>query len=355
MSISEKSCGFQHGGKDVKLYTLTNKKGMVAEISNYGGIVTRLLAPDKSGTMADIVLGYNDIQDYIKATPYFGCLVGRYGNRIGGGTFELNGETYSLALNEGGIRHLHGGEKGFDKVVWDAEPVERENENVLRLTYVSPDGEEGYPGTLSVQVDYRLTDNNELAIDYTATTDKDTVVNLTHHSYFNLAGDGSGDILDHIVQVNATKYTPVDSNLIPTGEIVPVAGTPLDFTTTRKIRNQIGHDFEQLKFVGGGIDHNYVLDKKNNEMLLAAKIKEPTTGRLLEVYTTEPGMQFYTGNMLDGTLRGKTGKIYEKHAGFCMETQHFPDSPNKPEFPSTELKSGETYRHNTVYRFGVEQ
>ncbi|MBD3322447.1 MAG: galactose-1-epimerase [Chitinivibrionales bacterium] len=344
-----------HDGREIKVFTLGNKRGLAADISNFGGIVTRLLAPDKSGAPADIVLGYSDVTHYITESPYFGCLVGRYGNRIGGGTFELNGETFNLALNENGVRHLHGGTRGFDKVVWDAEPIKKENEVVLRLRYVSPDGEEGYPGTLSVEVDYRLTEKNELAIDYTATTDKDTVVNLTHHSYFNLAGDGAGDILDHIVQINAAHYTPVDPNLIPNGEIAPVSGTPLDFSTARRIGEQAGKDFEQLKIVGGGIDHNYVLDKKDNELLLAAKVREPSSGRLMEVYTTEPGMQFYTGNMLDGTLKGKTGAIYKKHSGFCMETQHFPDSPNKPEFPSTVLRPGDTYRHSTVYRFGAAQ
>jgi aldose 1-epimerase len=344
--------GTADDGTPVSLYTLKNSKGMEARITNYGGILVSLLVPDKNGRVDDVVLGYDSLSNYIKSSPYFGCLVGRYGNRIAKGKFTLDGKEYTLAVNNG-ANTLHGGLKGFDKVVWDAKEQQGKRGLSLVLKYLSKDGEEGYPGNLHVKVTYTLTENNELKIDYTATTDKATVVNLTHHSYFNLAGAGKGDILKHELMINAKKFTPIDEGLIPTGELKSVAGTPFDFTTPAEIGARINAADEQLKF-GKGYDHNFVLDKKGKGLSLAARVEEKRTGRVMEVLTTEPGMQFYSGNFLDSTNIGKGGVPYKFRYGFCLETQHFPDSPNKPDFPTTELKPGKTYSTNTVYRFLVK-
>lgn len=331
-------------GVAVDLYTLTNAKGMEARITNYGGIIVSLTAPDRTGKFADVVLGFDSLDGYLKPNPYFGALIGRYGNRIANGRFTLDGKEYTLATNNNG-NALHGGIKGFDKVVWN---VRDASDKSLQLTYVSKDGEEGYPGNLSVTVIYTLTDDNELKINYSAFTDKKTVVNLTNHSYFNLAG--GGDILKHELTLNAEQFTPVDKGLIPTGELRKVAGTPFDFTQSTAIGARIDSKDEQIVF-GGGYDHNFVLSNAPSPLRQAAAVYEPTTGRVLEVYTTEPGVQFYTGNFLDGTITGKGGTVYNKRTGFCLETQHFPDSPNKPNFPSTALAPGARYDTTTVYQF----
>jgi aldose 1-epimerase len=323
---------------------------MQAGIITYGGIVTMLTAPDKSGKFADVVLGMDDLPGYLKEKDYFGALIGRYGNRIGHHQFTLNGQTYTLADNNN-TATLHGGLVGFDKHVWTAKPGTSPDGPSLELTYVSKDGEEGFPGTLTTKVVYTLTNKNELNIDYTATTDKPTVVNLTNHSYFNLAGPGSGDILSHEVMIAADKFTPVDEVLIPTGELKDVKGTPFDFNTATAIGARINQPDQQLKF-GKGYDHNWVLNKPAGTMGKAAEVHEPTTGRVMEVWTTEPGLQFYTGNFLDGTLKAK-GKSFDLRGAFCMETQHYPDSPNKPAFPTTELKPGATYHTTTSYRFSA--
>ena len=338
------------GGEDVRLYTLTNRNGMTARITNYGGIVVSLEVPDRSRVLGDVVLGYGDVEKYIQNSPYFGAIVGRYGNRIASGHFSLNGETYTLATNNGS-NHLHGGIKGFDKMVWTAEPFSRGADSGLVLTYTSPDGEEGYPGTLDVKVTYTLIHEDALRIDYEATTDKPTVVNVTNHSYFNLKDGGRSSTLDHDVQIFANSFTPVDETLIPTAEIRPVDGTPFDFRQLVAIGARIDQENEQLEF-GLGYDHNFVLNREQERLVLAARVYEPETGRVMEVSTTEPGVQFYSGNFLDGTIAGKGGAVYQQRAGFCLETQHFPDSPNRPEFPSTALEPGQTYRSATVYRFG---
>lgn len=346
MSITKTYFGKTNDGQAVDLYTLTNANKMTIKITNYGGIVTSITAPDKNGELDDVVLGFDTLEKYLEGHPYFGAIVGRYGNRIAKGQFTLKGVTCKLAANNG-ENHLHGGIKGFDKVVWKAKEIKRENEVGVRLSYLSKDGEEGYPGNLSAVVTYTLTNGNELKIHYEAGTDKLTPVNLTHHSYFNLGGAGSGDILGHVLTLHADRYTPVDEGLIPTGELKPVKDTPMDFTTSTEIGKRI-HE------VKGGYDHNYVLNNWNEVqpfLRLAAKVKEPVSGRVMEVWTTEPGMQFYSGNFLDGTITGKKGKVYHKHYGFCLETQHFPDSPNKPNFPSTILGPGEKYTHTTVYTF----
>ena len=338
-------------GRTVELYTLTNRRGVEAKIITYGGAVVSLKVPDRNGKLEDVVLGYDHLDDYLKGTSYFGALIGRYGNRIGNGRFTLNGIEYKLAANNG-ANHLHGGPKGFDKVVWNARPLEVKNGVALALTYLSRDGEEGYPGNLSVAVTYTLTDNNELKIEYSATTDKDTIVNLTHHSYFNLAGQASGDILNHQLLIDADRFTPTDAGSIPTGELRSVKGTPFDFTKATAIGERIGNDDEQLKF-GKGYDHNWVLNGKVGTLRPVAKVFEPTTGRRLEVWTTEPGLQFYSGNFLDGSQIGKGGKAYQLRSGFCLESQHYPDSPNKPGFPSTVLRRGSKYQTSTIYKFSA--
>ena len=352
-TITSEPFGTLPSGEAVTLFTLTNANGMVARVIDYGGIILSLTAPDSEGRFDDVTLGYETLSDYLDATPYFGALIGRYGNRIADGRFELDGQVFELAKNNG-PNHLHGGVKGFDKVLWDAEPFERADEVGLVFRRTSPDMEEGYPGDLSATVTYTLTDENELIFDYEATTDEATPVNLTQHAYFNLAGDGKGDILDHVLTINADHFTPVDSTLIPTGEIRPVAGTPLDFREPTPIGARVDEDDEQLRY-GLGYDHNFVLNRSEDDSLvLAARLFEPTTGRVMEVYTTEPGIQFYSGNFLDGSLTGKNGVVYEHRYGLALETQHFPDSPNKPDFPSTILRPGETYRSTTVYRFKTE-
>ncbi len=338
----------------IKLYTLKNESGMTVCVTNYGAIVTSIIVPDRNGKRADVALGYDRVEDYINAVdkPYFGAVVGRYGNRIAKGEFTLDGETYSLLKNNG-ENHLHGGAIGFDKVVWTVdEYVEGQS---LTLSYLAKDKEEGYPGNLQLKITYTLTDDNSLVVDYHATTDKATPVNVTQHTYFNLKGEGQGTILDHKLMLNAKKFTPVDESLIPTGEMPTVAGTPFDFTTPKAIGRDIGQQNEQLVF-GLGYDHNWILDTdgKEGELSLAAQVHEPSSGRVMEIYTTEPGIQFYCGNFLDGRLKGKSGKPYVHRGGFCLETQHFPDSPNQPNFPSTILKPGETYDSKTVFKFSTK-
>ena len=350
MNITQEPFGTLPDGRTAELYTLRNNHGVVVKISNYGGIVTSIKVPDRNGRLGDVVLGYDNLDGYLKATPYFGCLVGRYGNRIARGHFTLDGTTYTLATNNY-PNALHGGVVGFDKRLWTAHPVQRPEGQSLELSYVSPDGEEGYPGTLTVRAVYTLTQDNGLRLDYTATTDKATVVNLTQHSYFNLAGQG--DILGHEVQINSSRFTPVDSTLIPTGELRPVEGTPFDFRKPTAIGARIGQDDEQLKF-GGGYDHNFVIDGATGKLTLQARVQEPTTGRILEVLSTEPALQFYSGNFLDGTITGKGGWVYKHRNGFCMEPQHYPDSPNQPAFPSVVLRPGQTYKNTIIFRFGVK-
>jgi aldose 1-epimerase len=338
-------------GQSVDIYTLTNSHGAEAKITNYGGIVTSLKVPDRTGRLADVVLGFDNLDAYLKGHPYFGAIIGRYGNRIAKGRFSLNGVEYKLAVNNG-ANHLHGGIKGFDKVVWNARPLKVPNGAALELTYLSKDGEEGYPGNLSVKVTYTLTNANELKIEYSATTDKDTVVNLTHHSYFNLAGQGEGDILKHKLFINANRFTPTDEGSIPTGELRSVRNTPFDFLKVTEIGARINEPDQQLQF-GKGYDHNFVLNGRMGTMRLGAQVYESGTGRVMEVWTTEPGLQFYTGNFLDGTLTGIDGKVYNLRYGFCLETQHYPDSPNQAKFPSTVLKKGGRYHTVTVYKFST--
>jgi aldose 1-epimerase len=338
----------------VDLYTLTNASGMEVRVVTYGGIILSLRVPDRDGKLGDVVLGYDALARYFKASPYFGSIIGRYGNRIARGRFTLDGKEYTLAGNNG-PNALHGGLKGFDKVVWRAAPFEKDEGVGVVFSYTSRDGEEGYPGKLDAKVTYTLADANTLRFDYHAVTNKPTPVNLTQHSYFNLAGDGAGDVLGHELLLKAKSFTPVDSTLIPTGEIRSVAGTPFDFTAPHTIGERIGAEDEQIKF-GGGYDHNFVLDREAGDSLqLAARVYEPTSGRVMEVSTTEPGVQFYSGNFLDGSITGKAGHVYRQRTGFCLETQHYPDSPNKPAFPSTILKPGQEYRSRTVYAFSVRK
>ncbi len=349
--VKKQAFGATSEGAPVELYTLTNANGMQAGIITYGGTVVSLTAPDRTGKFADVVLGLDDVAAYQKGDAFFGALIGRYGNRIGKAQFMLDGKTYSLIPNNNG-NMLHGGPQGFDKKVWTATPGTSPEGQTLALAYVSKDMEQGFPGTLTTKVVYTLTEKNELKIEYSATTDKPTVVNLTNHAYFNLAGPGEGDILGHEVMIAADRYTPVDAGLIPTGELAPVAGTPFDFTKSTAIGARIGQDDPQLKF-GLGYDHNWVLNKTGADLTKAAEVHEAKTGRIMEVWTTEPALQFYTGNFLNGSLKGK-GKTYAHRGAFCMETQHYPDSPNKPAFPTTELKPGETYHSTTVYKFSAK-
>jgi aldose 1-epimerase len=352
--VERSDFGVTPEGDSVDLYTLANGNGVTLEVTNYGGIITSLRVPDRDGNLEDVVLGFDSLSAYTSeayraANPYFGALIGRYGNRIAGGEFTLGGETYTLATNDG-PNHLHGGEEGFDQVVWDAESFRRGDSVGVVLTHTSPDGHGGYPGRLDVEVTYTLTPDNALAVDYQATTTKATPVNLTQHSYFNLDGDGS--ILDHELTINAEQFTPVDSTLIPTGELWPVEGTPLDFTEPTPIGARIDADHRQIEY-GGGYDHNFVLAETDADTLrLAARLYEPDTGRLLTVRTTEPGLQFYSGNFLDGSFTGK-GETYGRREGLALETQHFPNSPNEPAFPSTILRPGDEHTSRTVYEFSV--
>ena len=348
LSITQKPFGESQNGENVDLYQLKNNSGMTVEVITYGGIITALHVPNREGVIEDVVLGYTTLADYEKSSPYFGALVGRYGNRIANGQFDLEGETYTLAQNDG-KNHLHGGNVGFDKVVWSAETKISSEEVALILRYVSPDGEEGYPGTLSVEVAYRLTENNTLIVDYLANTDKSTVVNLTQHSYFNLSANFESPILDHEVQLFADHYLPVDATLIPTGEIAPVEQTPFDFTEPKPIGKEIEMENEQLQR-GGGYDHCWVLNS-NKRNALAARVYHPSSGRVLQIYTDEPAIQFYTGNFLDGTLPNKKGGVYNHRSGFCLETQHYPDSPNQTNFPTVVLRPNETYRTSTKFEF----
>lgn len=350
-TISRADFGKLSDGTSVSLYTLTNKLGTVMTVTNYGGIIVSLKTEDRNGIFEDVVLGFDSLSQYEKSNPYFGCIVGRYGNRIAKGKFQLDGKTYTLAVNNG-ANHLHGGLKGFDKVVWQAEEVKANDGAALKLTYTSKDMEEGYPGNLQTEVTYTLTNDNELKIDYKATTDKKTVVNLTNHSYFNLSGDTKRDILGHTVSIAATKFLPVDKGLIPTGELKEVGGTPFDFTEPHVVGERIDASDEQLK-IAGGYDHCWVFDKTGGQSPVAT-VYDTTNGRLMEVFTTEPAVQFYSGNFLNGTLTGKYGTVYNQRFGLCLETQHFPDSPNQPKFPSVELNPGDTYTSQTVYKFSVK-
>ncbi len=350
--MEKKAFGTTPDGKEADLYILTSKNGMEVSITNYGGTVTSIRVPDKNGKLADVVLGYDTLDGYVADKVYFGATVGRYCNRIGHAEFSIDGVKYTLAKNNGD-NTLHGGIKGFNKALWEARDVTKGDEPALELKYTSKDGEEGFPGNLMTTVVYTLTNRNELKIDYSATTDKKTVVNLTNHTYFNLAGPGSGDVMKTVLRIEADKLTPVDSGLIPTGEMKSVEGTPFDFRKPTQIGARIDQDDEQLK-LGKGYDHNFVLIKnKPSGLTLAARAEEPTTGRVLEVWTTEPGVQLYTGNFLDGTIHGKGGTAYERRTAFCLETQHFPDSPNHASFPSTLLSPGQRYHTTTIYKFSV--
>lgn len=348
MPIRKDPFGRLPDGRAVEIYTLTNKAGLEARVMTYGAILVSLKVPDKAGVMADVNLGFDTLAGYLGTHPYFGAIIGRYGNRIAKARFTLDGVEYRLAANNN-ANTLHGGLRGFDKAVWTAEPVEPGNGPGLKLTYLSKDMEEGFPGNLAVTVVYTLTDAGELGIRYEATTDKATVLNLTNHAYWNLKGEGQGDILEHVLRLEADRITAVDSaaNLIPTGGIVPVAGTPFDFTAPHAIGERIAQ-------VEGGYDHNFVLRSGGGTMALAARVEEPESGRVMEVWTDQPGIQLYTGNFLDGTVVGKGGQAYQKHAAFCLETQHFPDSPSQPGFPSTVLRPGEVYRTASIYKFSVK-
>ncbi|MFZ5832713.1 MAG: aldose epimerase family protein [Planctomycetota bacterium] len=347
MSVERALYGKMPDGTEVDVLTLTNKNGMSLKIITYGARLIEINVPDREGKVENVTLFRDSLDDYIAGNPYFGTTVGRYANRIAKGTFTLDGAEYKLPINNG-PNSLHGGLEGFDKRVWKAEPIEGDDAVAVKFSLTSPDGDQGYPGKLDATVTYTLTNENELKLDYTATTDKTTIVNLTNHAYFNLAGAGDGDILGHELMLNADKYLPVDETLIPLGELKDVAGTPMDFTEPHTIG-------ERIAKVEGGYDHCYVLNKPQpGEMSLAAKVVEPKSGRTMEVYTTQPGIQFYSGNFLDGTVSGG-GVDYQKHWGFCLETQHFPDSPNQPSFPNTVLKPGDTYKESSVYKFGVQK
>lgn len=349
MTIQSKDWGKLPDGRPIELFTLTNAHGVTARITNYGGIIVDILAPDRNGKIADVCLGFDSLAGYLKNVPFFGAICGRYANRIANGRFKLNGVEYKLAQNNG-RNSLHGGAIGFDKKFWAPRIVDISQGHALELTYASPDGEEGYPGHLHTQVVYSLNEQNELTIDYYATTDKDTVINLTNHAYFNLAGEGAGNVLAHEMTIHADCITPVDSELIPTGKMLNVHGTPFDFTKPKLIGKQINEDNEQLRF-GPGYDHNWVINRTGPGLVPAARVREPKSGRVMEVFTTEPGVQLYAGNFLNQEIVGKGGKTYDFRFGFCLETQHFPDSPNRPHFPTTVLKPGQTYRQTTVYKF----
>lgn len=342
-----------HDGRPITLYKLTNAHGVEVDAMNYGGIVVSIRVPDRKGEFADVVLGHETLEGYIPNPPYIGAIVGRYANRIANGTFTLDGKTYTLPKNDG-PNTLHGGtDKTFNKVVWDGEALK--GKTGVAFSYLSKDGDDGFPGNLKVKVTYTLTDENALVVDYEATTDKSTPINLSQHSYFNLAGEGSGDILNQEMMLNADRFTPVDKNLIPTGELRPVKGTPFDFTTATKIGSRIDDSYDQL-VLGHGYDHNFVLNRKAGDtgLVLAARAYDPSSGRVMEVTTTQPAVQFYTGNFLDGTVTGKQGHVYKRRNAFCLETQHYPDSPNHPDFPNTILKPGETFHSKTVFKFSTK-
>jgi aldose 1-epimerase len=353
-SVRKEAFGKTGDGRPVDLYTLTNSKGMEVRAMTYGGIIVSLRVPDKNGKMADVVLGHDNLDGYLVNPPYFGAIVGRYANRIANGTFTLDGAKYTLPKNDG-PNTLHGGLTGFNKVIWEASEFKNKKGVGVAFSYLSKDGEEGFPGNLTVKVSYTLTDENQLMLDYAATTDKATPINLSQHSYFNLAGEGSGDILGHELTLNADRFTPVDKTLISTGELRAVQGTPLDFSKPTTIGARINDPYEQL-VVGRGYDHNFVINRKDsdNGLTLAARAHEPTSGRILEVFTTQPAVQFYSGNFLDGTIVGKQGHAYKQRTGFCLETQHYPDSPNHPDFPSTILRPGKTFHSQTVFKFSTE-
>jgi len=351
-AIHKQQWGTGESGEPVFLFTLRNSNGVEARITSYGGRLVNLFAPDREGNSGDIVLGFDSLQGYLAKNPYFGALVGRYANRIADAKFQLNGTTYTLSRNAG-QNSLHGGAVGFDKKVWNAQEIGSVDEPALELRYLSVDGEEGYPGNLSVTVRYTLAESNELRLDYDATTDKDTVLNLTNHSYFDLSGKATGKIVNSIVTIHASRFTPVDKHQIPTGELRPVEATPFDFRKPAKISSRIDDPDEQLA-IGIGYDHNYVLDRNGDGLSPAARAFDEQSGRVLEVLTTQPGLQFYTGNHLDGSVTGKGGVVYGFRTGMCFETQHFPDSPNHPEFPSSELKSGAQYHGTTVFKFTTD-
>jgi aldose 1-epimerase len=341
-------------GQAVSRYTLKNCNRMEVKILTYGGILQSIAVPDRRNKVANVTLGFDNLADYVAKSPYFGCITGRYANRIALGTFTLDGVTYHLPINNP-PNSLHGGTKGFDKRVWDATPITTGSSVGLKLSYTSPDGEQGYPGTLEAQVTYTLTKKNQIVMDYHATTDAPTIVNLTNHAYWNLAGEGTGDIYGHVLEIDADHYTPVDPTLIPTGAIDPVEGTPLDFTDPTAIGERIRNGFGQL-VIGRGYDHNWVLNRRSptdTSLILAARVTEPTSGRILSIYTTEPGIQFYSGNFLDGTLVGTSGNMYRQGDGFALETQHYPDSPNHANFPSTVLRPGQEYKTQTIYQFST--
>ncbi len=347
VSIEETVYGQMPDGREVHLYTMTNSNGMRVRLTDYGAITVGVEVPDSDGNLGDVTLGYDTLEGWLGSTSYFGATVGRYANRIAKGKFELDGNTYTLATNNG-ENHLHGGDKGFDKRLWDAETVETDDGAAVRFTRTSPDGEEGYPGTLQVTALYTLTGNNAFKVEFTATTDAPTVVNLAHHTYWNLRTPAAGDVLGHELMLNADRYTPVDEGLIPTGELKAVEGTPFDFRRPKPIGQEIAQ-------VPGGYDHNFVLnDYEPGKVRLAARVTEPTTGRVMDILTGQPGIQFYSGNFLDGSVTGKGGVVYEKHDGFCLETQHYPDSPNRPDWPSVVLRPGETYRHVMIHRFSTK-
>ena len=340
-------------GKAVEVYTLTNVRGMEVRAITYGAVIQAIRVPDRAGRLDDIALGYDSMQGYLTASPYFGAVVGRYANRIARGRFALEGRSYRLAINNA-PNHLHGGLKGYDKVLWEAQVFQRGDTVGVTFQHTSPDGDEGYPGTLRVSVSYSLNPSNQLVVEYRAIADRATPVNLSQHSYFNLAGEGRGDILGHVLEINADRYTPVDSTLIPTGELASVAGTPFDFRSPTAIGARIDQPDPQLKY-GKGYDHNFVLNRTGGALVHAVHVLEPETGRTLDIATTEPGLQFYSGNFLDGTITGKGGHRYRHRSALVLETQHFPDSPNQPSFPSTILRSGQEYRSKTVFTFGVAQ
>lgn len=349
--MQKENFGTLPDGREVTKHVLKNKNGVEVHVINYGGIITHLKAPDKNGKLEDIVLGYDSLAGYLRETPYFGAIIGRYGNRIANGRFTLDGKQYTLVQNNNG-QHLHGGTVGFDKVFWNIAEIDSESGMAIRLTYLSKDMEEGYPGNLNVTVDYTLTDDNELKFEYSATTDKATVINLTQHTYFNLSGNARRDITDHILTLNADEYLPVSKVLIPTGKPAPVAGTPFDFNTPTQVGLRINEKNEQLK-LAGGYDHCWILAGPEG-MKTAGSLHDSISGRTVEVRTTEPGIQFYSGNFLTGSITGKGGVVYKHRYGLCLETQHYPDSPNQPQFPTVVLKPGETYKTQTIYKFGTK-